>query len=477
VIHEFFHVLQKAYNHRYSPRELTASNVYVAHWFPEASAVWACAHFDRILAPWDDGRAAYADAHYRFVQRFLKSELALNASEPVPYTYAAYIWPFFAEQETESASFMPQIWEGLMNVTSYAAADDAIDGAFSFSEHFADFAVRNLNTPFLPGDPLPADERYVALDTIFPDGPGPEYLEGELVVDEEYTQALEIPNLAARYVFLAADPLAKKVELDFTGLEPAGSIAVQALVYTRDGWLSAPLDFSEERTVKFCFDLGQTTLEKRGSFDAVLLVISNHARRPDQAVSGELVVNPSSDPCTPVWTGTITMSYRRPVELGVVTSSSSTPVVFEYDDSMPPAPFTTSYRLRSGTYTYEWLGDFTNRNPTCRTREQASGTMIPGGYLMGAPNGAHANITINSFFEPATYSGSGLLMGQGTLTSNCNDNNNETTQDYNPTFGFWATDYDEVVSDDGTTLEGVHEISDGLGGSATYRWHLTRVDE
>jgi hypothetical protein len=478
VIHEFFHVLQNAHNYEFSHRPSSvASNVYVAHWFPEASATWASAHFDRVLAPWEGGRAAYADAHYRFALRFQKSTFSLNAFEPVPYTYAAYIWPYFVEQETESAAFMSQIWEGLVNVTTFEAADDAIDAAFPFGEHFDDFAVRNLNTAFTPGDPLPASERYVALDSMFPDGVGREYLTGTLAADEEYTQALEIPNLAARYVLLGADPLSKKVEFDFSGLEPAGSIGVRALVHTRDGWLSEPLDFSDDRVVKFCFDLGQATLEKRGSFDSILLVITNRALRAGQNVSGDLVVNPSTEPCTPVWSGTITMSYRRPVELGVITSSSSTPVTFEYDESAPQAPFTTSYRLRSGTYIYDWLGDYTNRTPTCRTREQASGTMIPGGYLMGTPNGEHSTLTISSFFEPATYRGEGGLLGLGTLTSNCNDNNNETTIDYNPAVTWWVTGDAEPVSEDGMTLEGEHELSDGLDGTYTYRWHLTRSDQ
>jgi len=478
VIHEFFHVLQNAHNYEFSHRPSdVASNVYVAHWFPEASATWASAHFDRVLAPWDGGRAAYADAHYRFALRFQKSTFSLNASEPVPHTYAAYIWPYFVEQETESATFMSQIWEGLMNVTTFEQADDAIDAAFSFDDHFDDFAVRNLNTSFVPGDPLPRSQRYVALDSIFPDGVGRDSLTGTLVADDEYTQALEIPNLAARYVLLGADPLAKKIEFDFSGLEPGGSVGVRALISTRDGWLEEPLDFSDERTVTFCSDLGQATLEKRGSFQAILLVITNRALRADQAVSGDLVVKPTKDPCTPVWSGTITMSYRRPVMHGVITSSSTTPVAFEYDESAPQSPFTTSYKLRSGTYTYEWLGDYTGATTPCQTRERASGTMIPGGYFTGTPHGEYSTLTVSTFFEPATYRGEGGLLGLGTLTSNCNDNNNETTIDYSPVFAWWVTGDAEPVSEDGMTLEGEHEFSDGLDGTFTYRWHLSRSDE
>jgi hypothetical protein len=45
AIHELFHVLQYAHN-----RPLTDSD----WWFNEASARWAEAHFDRVLAPWGE---------------------------------------------------------------------------------------------------------------------------------------------------------------------------------------------------------------------------------------------------------------------------------------------------------------------------------------------------------------------------------------------------------------------------------------
>ena len=103
--------------------------------------------------------------------------------------------------------------------------------------------------------------------------------------------------------------------------------------------------------------------------------------------------------------------------------------------------------------------------------------MIPGGYLMGTPNGEHSTLTITSLFEPATYRGEGLALGVGTMTSNCNDNNNETTIDWTPSFSWWQTADAELVSEDGLTLDGVYELSDGLDGTFEYRWHLTRSDQ
>jgi hypothetical protein len=478
VIHEFFHVLQKAYNQQYAYRESATPNVYSAHWFPEATAVWASAHFDRTLAPWEDGRAAYLDAHLRFIQRFQNSTLALSAPEPAPHTYAAYIWPYFVEQEREGPEFMAAMWEGISGASTFEQADDAIDAVFPFSEHFKDFALRNLNTAYVPGDPLPDDQRYVALDSHFPDRHAPTYTEGTLEPEQDYTLTLPLPNLSARYVLLGADPLLKKVTFQFGGLTPADQIDVQALVYTQDGWLSQPLDFSDEDEVVFCFDKGRTTLERRGSFDAMLLVISNHAARADSSTSGELVVEPTADPCTPVWTGTISATHQHPVDLGTVTWSSTTPVVFEFDETAPVTPFSTPYRLRSGSYTYEWLGNYTNRTPTCTTRESASGSMTPEPYLTGTPGHFVGSLRINSFTEPVTYEGSGFGIGIGELRSNCNDNNLETTSEYFPPFSWWAMDYmPQEVSEDGNTLEGTYDAPDGTDYDTRYVWHLTRVDE
>jgi hypothetical protein len=479
LIHEFFHVLEKAYNHKYGYRELTASNVYVAHWFPEAAAVWASAHFDRTLAPWDGGRGAYLDAHRRFQQRFQTSKLALNAREPVAQTYAAYIWPYFVEMETQSASFMTQIWEGLIGVSSWDAADDAISAVYPFADHFKDFALKNLNVSFTPGDPLPESERYVSLDPgQFPDGVGPEILQAELVAEEEFRQALPIANLGARYVQFGARAGIRKVEFDFSGLQPADAIDVQALVETNDGWLSEPLDLSGESRAVFCFDEGPTTATRRGSFLNVLFVISNHAMRPDSAASGELVVKPEENPCALVWQGTVSMSYSGEAELGTVTISSSTPVTFEFDDTAPASPFSTLYRLKSGSYVYDWLGNYTERTPACQTRERGSGTMVPGGFMSGTSGATSAQLEFLYVTTPGTYSGSGLTLTDLRGRSDCNDQNIVSEYDSIGSFSWWQMPPGGLtIPEDGATLTGSHEVDDGLGGTYEFVWTLHKMVE
>jgi hypothetical protein len=207
-------------------------------------------------------------------------------------------------------------------------------------------------------------------------------------------------------------------------------------------------------------------------------VVSNHAVRADSSTSGELVVEPTADPCTPVWTGTISATHQQPVELGTVSWSSTTPVVFEFDDLAPVTPFSTPYRLRSGSYTYEWLGNYTDRTPTCRTRESASGTMTPETVPSGTPGHFIGSLRINSFYDPVTYEGSGFGIGIGELTSNCNDNNLDTTYEYFPPFTWWAMNYvSQEVSEDGNTLEGTFDVAGAPGYDTRYTWRLTRVDE
>jgi hypothetical protein len=479
LIHEFFHVLAKAYNHKYGYRALSASNVYVAHWFPEAAAVWASAHFDRTLAPWDGGRGAYLDAHRRFQQRFQTSQLALNAPEPAAHTYAAYIWPFFVEIETESASFMPQIWEGLMGVSSWEGADDAISAAYPFAAHFKDFALKNLNMPFTPGDPLPESERYVSLDPgQFPDQVAPEILQAELVAEQEFRQALPIPNLGARYVQFSARAGIRKVEFDFSGLQPADAVDVQALVETNDGWLSEPLDLSGDSRAVFCFDEGPTTTTRRGSFLNMLLVISNHAMRADSSASGDLVVNPEENPCALLWQGTVSMNYSGDAELGTVTISSSTPVTFEFDDTAPASPFSTLYRLKSGSYVYDWLGNYTERTPACQTHERGSGTMIPGGFAGGTSGATSAQLEFLYVTTPGTYSGSGLTLTDLRGSSDCNDQNNVTEYDSIGSFSWWQMPPGGLtIPEDGATLTGSHAVDDGVGGTYEFVWNLQKIVE
>ncbi len=484
VSHELFHVLQLAHGVWWAgKRSQGNASMAAKQWFVEASATWAGAYFDRTLAPWPDGRASYVSAHLRFLQRILPSHAALNVAFADPHDYAAYIWPYFVEQETGGADFMASIWNGLGGLADNATleqADDIIDAAFPFDEHFRRFALRNLNDELVPGDPLPETERYVHLDPAqFPDKHGPPKESGTLNADQDFDLSLDFENLTARYVELdVADTRTHQVELDFSELSPTDRLDVLALVRTTDDWVAQPYDFSDENQVTFCFDDGPATVTRRGSFDRILLVLANHALRAGERVSGPLHVHPKSEPCALVWTGTVTSDQDSPFAgLGTLTTSTTAQVTFEFDPLAPPEQGSVPFRVKSGSgsYTFDALYDFPSRVPACRTLQSASGAMLDGQYDPLAYGTTSANLNVITDVDPQEYVASGITAAEMTEVSNCNDLSVDETL-YSPTtINWWRMAEPLAVSDDGQSIEGSYDLPDGLGGTIHYQWHLDRV--
>ena len=462
VIHEFFHVLQKAHNDEFGSKEVAGNaNARELHWFVEASAAWASAHFDRTEAPWDTGRGAYLDAHRRFAQYFQPSFEALNVSGS-PHDYSAYIWPYFVEQETSSTDFMKNIWIALETVSTFEAADNAISNAYSFATNFKHFALRNINTELIPGDPLPIAKRYVNLDKeqFSDDKIEPPYLSGTLVGNQELSQDFELKNLSARYVRLtvaAASPATRQVVVDISGLQPASELDVQALVRTDDGWLAQPIDISPAK-VTFCFDKGPTTASVRGSFQEILLVVSNHAVAKGTDISGTLKVQPKSAPCSTVWAGTIKQVIHNDTQFGNTTITTSANVTFEFDEvaAATAQPGEIPFKLRNGTFTYEGRFDSIGRNPPCRGIITGSGALPVAPYEPLVPAGTAAGLRV--FPAELRFAGSGASVVTTTTTDNCNDSNVDETRVDPISYVFWLTDYVGVTSADGLSIRSVNTV-------------------
>ena len=455
VIHEFFHVLQKAHNAEYSPPAQAGNpNEGKNHWFVEASATWASAHFDRTLAPWPDGRGAYGDAHRRFKQHFLPSFDALNASGS-PHDYSAYIWPYFVEQETGGTAFMTNIWIGLEAVSSFEEADRAIDRAYPFAANFKRFALRNLNTPFLPGDPLPKEKRHVKLDEdqFADDGTPPPIEPATLTANSEFSRDLKVKNLSARYLQLTVSQelaATRKVTVDVSALTPADGLVVQALVKTTEGWLAQPIDVGPDKLV-FCFDKGPTTASVRGSFTEILLIVSNHALTSAGDIAGALKVLPKSTPCAEVWEGTIEQVIRLPGDIVNRTYTSRANVVFEFDDTANAQAGEVPYRLKSGTWTWDVLIDVFGRNPPCRGTFNGAGAMPLGTYQPLVPSGSAGKLSI--YPETMQYFGGGLSVVGVTQVDNCNDSGTDvTTFDPAYTLFWWNVGGEGLTSSDGRSI-------------------------
>jgi hypothetical protein len=468
MIHELFHVLQFAHNAEFSIRPIAGTTKTERHWFSEASASWAAAHFDRTLAPWDDGRAAWIDVHRMFTQFFLPSFEALNTIGG-PHPYSAYIWPYFVEQEKNGPGFMGQIWVGLETVTTFEQADDVIDANYPFAENFKTFALRNLNNEFAPGDPLPYAKRYVNQDPEkFPDRIAPDFVNGkkpfELVADQEFRQSLDIENLSARYLQFSPNGLVRKVEFDFSGLQPQDLTDVQALIRTTDGWVAQPFDYSTTNTVTFCFTEGPTTATRNGSFVEMILVVSNHAKREGNKVTGTLIVKPQTKPCSLAWKGR--SSYT--VDDGFSTKYTIVAdVTFEFDDTAPQTAG-IPYRVRSGNLSFELKS-----GSACVLTRTAGGPMLKVPFDINVVGSTNARLWIHptSPFLAATYSGEGATVVTTTETDCAGGVTHDTT-----VIGWLGIGSPQRVSDDGNTLQGVYQSTDAPGTNR-HEWLFTKTLE
>ena len=489
VIHEFFHVLQKAHNADFAlsaDREL--------HWFVEASAAWASAHFDRTEAPWPDGRGAYSDAHQRFKLYFQPSAEALNASGS-PHDYSAYIWSYFVEQETGSSAFMANIWRAMEAATTFEEADQVIDRVYPFATNFKKFALRNLNTEFLPGDPLPRSKRYVSLDPeqFADDKLEPPYLRGTLVADSDFSQALELKSLSARYLRLTVandvSPVVKKVVFDTSALQPAAALDVQALVLTQNGWLAQPIDIGPDK-VTFCFDDGPTTENLRGSFREIVLIVANHDPSRATSVSGQLKVLPSSQPCAATWQGSVdqttTLTETFTGGSNRITITSTAQLAFELDPTA--ADLRNVFRLRSGSFVYRQVTDYVDPFESCHTVTTAGGPLHQHIGINDTSDGAADAIlyTYVSGADPlpqwvlgadgsASASESLTAYTTATTTGQCSLRGDQSRVEHGFAMELWQTHALHDIVDDGSTIRGTYSYDNGAGTTQyTFLFKRTR---
>ena len=306
VAHEFFHILQFGYNYRVGSRQ---NQVF---WWDEASAEWAAAHFVR--------ETAREQVHPRFTVQFQDVDLSLHSTLPINHPYAAYIWPFFMEQEggPTGAQKIRDVWDVLRGLEpgDWDGAMDVINTELPFAQHFHRFALRNLNSDFDGDNPL--GKRYVDLDPQFPDNrlPTPKVevtLPALTSSDAQLSYADSLPSLRAHYYhFRFADDV-RQVTFDFSNLGPAGDRKVGAVVkITGQPW---KLLESVPEQLHFC----RNTPE--GNIEDIWFVVGNHNRNLEKKVSGAIEVRPLEDECScnpeliaqlrsvKQWQGTITMNY------------------------------------------------------------------------------------------------------------------------------------------------------------------------
>lgn len=459
LIHELFHVLQ------------FANNAWIARfWLYDATATWASVHFNRTAGEAPGDSALLHGVRFRDYQKSASGLLRFNRSDE----YNAYIWPFFMEHKTSNGgqggeAVIGRTWRQLASVNTPADANNVLDGLFSFREHFRDFAYRNLNREYLPGDALPKAKRHANLDGAFPDAlhqpqNRPPKLRIGTSTDEPMRLAATLEPLSAGYFDAEVqDAAVRQVIFDLGGASAQG-IDLDALVKIDGAWESGPRDLAGRGELRFCRDRPAEKL------DEITFIVSNHRHQPDARQTVSLRARGSPVPCT-AWEGTITTRVERSEAASRYQATTHASVAFEVDDT---APAPGVWRLRAGTYTHEALYDHFGRTPPCRTSERASGAMAPGPLDPLRFGSTSAGLSVFQLATTVQYLGEGFTAVGIEQTSNCSGQ--DVTVTLPMTIKWWDSGGLREASPDGRTLGGSFAAPDGLGGTITFDWTLTRRD-
>ena len=338
LIHELFHVLQFAHS--------TALFATPAYWFTEASAEWAAVHFNR-LAP-----NPPANQRTRHIQRFTRFQKPGHSlfSTVNHNAYQSYIWPFFMEQE-KGENLIANAWTQFEGVSTHEGATNVLNSLLPFKDNFHKFALRNVNEPLLPGDPV--FNRYKYLDDQFPDKNTPKYESLFLFANSPLTQPLYIAPLQAKYFLFTYEFVTEvlSVEFDFSGVEGREHLNVDALIFGLEGWVPKPVALDNESRPRFCFERGPSTETVRGSFVELRLVLSNHTFAVGDFVTGSMIVKASSHGCAD-WSGTFRTTRHVNTGVIIVDESSEATVTYVVDESIPSGAGSFIYKVQSGQVSF-----------------------------------------------------------------------------------------------------------------------------
>jgi hypothetical protein len=221
LAHEFFHVLEFAYN----------TYVTQGSWLTESSAVWAEWRF----VPED----ADAEVHVRLPKFQDRDDVPLTTeagSEP----YDAYIFHLFTQQEA-GADAMKRLWSGLSSIGVISNYEYVVNQIIPFKAHFGEFALRNLNNiPLLMSKATTYGGTLSGpgLDHPPPNGVSPEHIEESDLgaTPADVTVAASINYLSAKYVHFTAPASAQQITFDFSQLSPANQLDVRLLLKGTQGW-------------------------------------------------------------------------------------------------------------------------------------------------------------------------------------------------------------------------------------------------
>ncbi len=288
--HEFFHILQFRHNKVGMAADtgirINDKAVFTKSWFVEASAVWA---------EWEYVPATSPDeVHVRFTNDFQPSRDSLLENTPADHMYAAYIWPFFAEQEKGSGSPIFQAWVAAEGAADPDGINDAVDQQLPFNTHFRDFAVRNWNKD-LPGHPIPK----LYKDLKATDGTSPAFPSASPSVFSSLKLGLtsstpakvhvEAGSLSAQYDEITFEDAVRKVILKFDGLPAAFDVDLLVEI-NGTTWNLEHVDDKSQHVV-YCRDRDGENVSK------IIVISSEHDKTPNGGAEGDYEVEGQPSCC------------------------------------------------------------------------------------------------------------------------------------------------------------------------------------
>jgi hypothetical protein len=405
--HEFFHVLEAAYN------DAASCPGVPDYWFTEAAATWAEWYF----VPLDADTGVYS--WFRTFQQDPGKSL-FNPGTRTPYS--DFIWVMYMQQEHGAAS-IASAWQAMSGLSGCAALNSAVDAQVSFSANYKHFAVENFDTrlpnlltgvPDWPVCPTcshyqylnPRDGSATAFPQIKPLTSPHSIVPGASYPWKTTVNGVNLPQLSARYDQFSVQAGAS-VEFDFSGLSNTSFLDVTLIAADFDpangAYLVLPVTGTD---AKVCF------AADGAAFGDFYVVLDNHDAGAPASITGSYTATARSA-CALSLGGTVSITSSsfdgttRTTTKGTVRVKLKTTA--QGWDLFPPS--TGSY---SGTY--KQTGPDSCPDSTYVINAKGSGKMQQGDLALSAYQQSYSTPPIVGLPVLLTE------MAQGTKTSPCGDN-------------------------------------------------------
>jgi hypothetical protein len=299
VVHEFFHVLTDHYNNSddCSPH---GGN----YWFVETSAKWAESYWARPTAP---------DYVYDYFTKFQQNPDISLTDNVHRNKYAAFIWPYFMQQQTGGAGVIAETWRAMANARTCSQMTEAMNSVYPFADHFKDFAVENFDTEltnpatnkkewpqgFGPNYPDKMDKRFPEIQ--------PEFAEARTFTKPSTVSVpVNVPPLATAYHVINALEPAGALVIDFSTVARRSDLDIEGLItetgskniggYSNYPWKRISIGTNNLSVCAYPDDEDQVKL---------ILILANHSTT--DAVSGSYTVTAQTS-CAKAASGTLSLT-------------------------------------------------------------------------------------------------------------------------------------------------------------------------